>query len=346
MDFLNFLSSDNLAVVILLLISGLALVLIGAEVLVDGSSKIAKKLGISDFVIGLSIVAIGTSAPEMVVSFLGAIQGKADISVGNIVGSNVFNTAFVLGISALIAPVLITRTNKRRDVPVNLVVTLLLFLCGMTGTLLALVGLGDSGFASNTISRVEGAVFLLLFIGYMVWSFLSSEKSAEDVQDPAKAKQINVWISLIFIILGIVSLVFGGQVFVSSAEAIAHKAGLSDKFIAVTVLACGTSLPELATSVVAAIKGKGHRQRTRFQCRKHTAHRRRLGSHTSALARRHQPPRLRSPRSPRPHADCSRLPQSRKTRPHGRRNTARNRRRLQRFPNSNNLIFKYIHIYT
>ena len=257
MDFLNFLSSDNLAVVILLLISGLALVLIGAEVLVDGSSKIAKKLGISDFVIGLSIVAIGTSAPEMVVSFLGAIQGKADISVGNIVGSNVFNTAFVLGISALIAPVLITRTNKRRDVPVNLVVTLLLFLCGMTGTLLALVGLGDSGFASNTISRVEGAVFLLLFIGYMVWSFLSSEKSAEDVQDPAKAKQINVWISLIFIILGIVSLVFGGQVFVSSAEAIAHKAGLSDKFIAVTVLACGTSLPELATSVVAAIKGKG-----------------------------------------------------------------------------------------
>ena len=257
MDFLNFLSSDNLAVVILLLISGLALVLIGAEVLVDGSSKIAKKLGISDFVIGLSIVAIGTSAPEMVVSFLGAIQGKADISVGNIVGSNIFNTAFVLGISALIAPVLITRTNKRRDVPVNLVVTLLLFLCGMTGTLLALVGLGDSGFASNTISRAEGAVFLLLFIGYMVWSFLSSEKSAEDVQDPAKAKQINVWISLIFIILGIVSLVFGGQVFVSSAEAIAHKAGLSDKFIAVTVLACGTSLPELATSVVAAIKGKG-----------------------------------------------------------------------------------------
>ena len=257
MDFLNFLSSDNLAVVILLLISGLALVLIGAEVLVDGSSKIAKKLGISDFVIGLSIVAIGTSAPEMVVSFLGAIQGKADISVGNIVGSNIFNTAFVLGISALIAPVLITRTNKRRDVPVNLIVTLLLFLCGMTGTLLALVGLGDSGFASNTISRVEGAVFLLLFIGYMVWSFLSSEKSAEDVQDPAKAKQINVWISLIFIILGIVSLVFGGQVFVSSAEAIAHKAGLSDKFIAVTVLACGTSLPELATSVVAAIKGKG-----------------------------------------------------------------------------------------
>ena len=257
MDFLNFLSSDNLAVVILLLISGLALVLIGAEVLVDGSSKIAKKLGISDFVIGLSIVAIGTSAPEMVVSFLGAIQGKADISVGNIVGSNVFNTAFVLGISALIAPVLITRTNKRRDVPVNLVVTLLLFLCGMTGTLLALVGLGDSGFASNTISRVEGAVFLLLFIGYMVWSFLSSEKSAEDVQSPEKTKEINVWISLIFIILGIVSLVFGGQVFVSSAEAIAHKAGLSDKFIAVTVLACGTSLPELATSVVAAIKGKG-----------------------------------------------------------------------------------------
>lgn len=257
MDFLNFLSSDNLTVVILLLISGLALVLIGAEVLVDGSSKIARKLGISDFVIGLSIVAIGTSAPEMVVSFLGAIQGKADISVGNIVGSNVFNTAFVLGISALIAPVLITRTNKKRDIPVNLTVTLLLFVCGMTGTILSFFGKSDSGFATNTISRAEGIVFLILFVAYMVWSFLSSEKTPEDVQNPEKTKQISVWMSLLFIVLGILALVFGGQVFVSSAEAIAQKAGLSDKFIAVTVLACGTSLPELATSVVAAIKGKG-----------------------------------------------------------------------------------------
>lgn len=250
-----YLSTDCLAVVILLLVCGLALVLVGADTLVNGASNIARKFGVSDFVIGLSIVAIGTSAPEMVVSFIGAAQGNADISVGNIIGSNIFNTAYVLGLSALIAPVLVTGTNKKRDIPVHLAVTLLFFLTGMTGTIFSRTPLADSGIAQNVISRVDGCIFVALFIGYMVWSFMSNEKTEEDSE--SKGKSTSVWISLIFILLGIIALVFGGQLFVSSAEAIAHKAGLSDKFIAVTILAFGTSLPELATSVVAAAKGKG-----------------------------------------------------------------------------------------
>jgi len=244
---LDSLVSDNLAVVILLLIVGLALVLIGAEVLVDGSSTIARKLGISEFVIGLSIVALGTSAPEMVVSFVGAVQGKSDISVGNILGSNIFNTAFVLGLSALIAPVIVTKTNRRRDLPVNLLVTLMLFLMGMTATVFHR--------GSDTIGRVDGAIFLAVFVAYMVMSFFSPEKSADE--EAPKNQDKSVGISLAFIIGGILALVFGGQIFVSSAEAIAIRAGLSEKFIAVTILACGTSLPELATSIVAAAKGRG-----------------------------------------------------------------------------------------
>lgn len=258
MNFLSFLSSDNLAVIILLIIAGLVLVLIGAEALVDGSSNIARKLGISEFVIGLSIVAIGTSTPEMVVSFLGALKGNSSISVGNVLGSNIFNTAFVLGISVLIAPVLITKTNKKRDIPINLIVTILMFALGATAMLVSSLGVSEHSF-NNNLTRIEGGLFALAFFGYMLWSFLSSKNSnatSEIAENEAK-NNVSVWYSLFFIISGLVALIFGGQVFVSSAEALAVKAGLSDKFIAVTVLACGTSLPELATSVVAAKKGKG-----------------------------------------------------------------------------------------
>lgn len=241
-------------VTVFLLLVGLALVLVGADALVDGSSSLARRFGVSEFVIGLSIVALGTSAPEMVVSFFGAVQGKADISVGNILGSNIFNTAFVLGISAMILPVMITRTNRRRDIPVNLLVTFLMLLLGSTALLFGPKLSGRFGL-ENTLGRIEGLIFLLLFIGYMVWSFMSSERTSEDEDDSIKPKK--VWVSVLYVLAGIVALVGGGRIFVSSAEAIAVAAGLSDKFIAVTVLACGTSLPELATSVVAAAKGRG-----------------------------------------------------------------------------------------
>jgi cation:H+ antiporter len=241
---------------ILLLLAGLALVLIGAEALVDGASGLARRWGMSEFVIGLTIVALGTSAPEMVVSFVSAIEKNSDLAVGNIIGSNVFNTALILGLSAIIAPVAITRSNLRRDIPVNIAITALLILCGLKHTLF---GIGEDG-----LSRVEGGIFLGLFIWYMISSFLhdrdnlqaEAEAAAAD-EAAAKPKQASLFRCLLFVIAGLAALVFGGRLFVDHAQTVAHMAGLSDKFIAITVLALGTSLPELATSCVAAAKGRG-----------------------------------------------------------------------------------------
>lgn len=241
---------------ILLLLAGLALVLIGAEGLVDGASDLARRWGVSEFVIGLTIVALGTSAPEMVVSFVSAVEKNSDLAVGNIIGSNIFNTALILGLSAIIAPVAITRGNLRRDIPVNIGITALMILCGLERSLF--------GFGENGISRVEGAVFLGLFIWYMISSFVhdrdnrTAEAAAGAEGEPAvPAKKVPLLRSIVFVVGGLAALVFGGELFVDHAQVIARMAGLSDKFIAITVLALGTSLPELATSCVAAAKGRG-----------------------------------------------------------------------------------------
>lgn len=240
-----------MAIQILLLIAGLALVLIGAEALIDGASGLARRWGVSEFVIGLTVVALGTSAPEMVVSFISAFEHNSDMAVGNIIGSNIFNTALILGLSAVIAPVAITRGNFRRDIPVNIGITVLLIVLGLKKTLF---GIGENG-----LSRVEGIVFLALFIWYMISSFVhDKENLAAQESGPAAEEKIpGVFRSILFLIAGIAALVFGGRLFVDHAQVIAHMAGLSDKFIAITVLAAGTSLPELATSCVAAAKGKG-----------------------------------------------------------------------------------------
>ena len=238
---------------ILLLIAGLALVLIGAEALIDGASGLARRWGISEFVIGLTIVALGTSAPEMVVSFISAVEHNSDMAIGNIIGSNIFNTALILGLSAVIAPVIITRSNLRRDIPVNIGITVLLIVLGLKHTLF---GIGQDG-----LSRVEGAVFVALFIWYMVSSFLHDkenllvEESLEEVGE--KVKPMGIFKAILYLAAGIAALIFGGRLFVDHAQVIARMAGLSDKFIAITVLAAGTSLPELATSCIAAAKGKG-----------------------------------------------------------------------------------------
>ena len=247
-----------MAIEILLLVAGLALVLLGAEGLVNGASALARRWGVSEFVIGLTIVALGTSAPEMVVSFVAAIEKNSDLAVGNIIGSNIFNTALILGLSAVIAPVAITRGNLRRDIPVNIAITALLILCGLKHTLF---GIGENG-----LSRVEGAVFLGLFIWYMISSFVHDRDNLRD-ESPAtedsgsapeaKAKREPLLKSLIFVLVGLATLIFGGQLFVDHAQVVARMAGLSDKFIAITVLALGTSLPELATSCVAAAQGRG-----------------------------------------------------------------------------------------
>ena len=241
---------------ILLLLAGLALVLIGAEALIEGASGLARRWGISEFVIGLTIVALGTSAPEMVVSFISAFEKNSDMAVGNIIGSNIFNTALILGLSAVIAPVAITRGNLRRDIPVNIGITVLLIVLGLKRTLF---GIGENG-----LSRVEGLVFLALFVWYMVSSFIHDKENRleSEASDPEKekekaAKKMPVILALLYIVAGLAGLIFGGRLFVDHAQVIARMAGLSDKFIAITVLAAGTSLPELAISCIAAAKGKG-----------------------------------------------------------------------------------------
>ncbi len=231
----------------LILLGGLLLILFGANYLVDGSSSIAKKSGISEFVIGLTIVGIGTSTPEMVVSFLASFQGKADMAIGNIVGSNIFNTMLILGITAVIAPLAITRSNLKKDIPLNIIVTLLLILLGMNYTLL---GIGE-----DRLSRIDGLVLLAIFAWYL-WSSFRSDNGDADENDEGIVVRSGI-ISAIMVIGGLASLIIGGRLFVNSATSLAQMFGVSDKFIAITVMAAGTSMPELATCVVAALKGRG-----------------------------------------------------------------------------------------
>lgn len=230
---------------ILILIAGLLLILFGANYLVDGSSSIAKKFGLSEFIIGLTIVGIGTSTPEMVVSFLSSFQGKADMAIGNIVGSNIFNTMLILGVTALISPLMITKSNLRKDIPLNIIVTVLLIVLGMNQTLF--------GFGENQLSRLDGAILLAVFAWY-IWSSFKSDSAGEE---ESQTKEYSVLISIILILGGLAGLIIGGKLFVNSATELAKMFGVSDKFIAITVMAAGTSMPELATCVVAALKGRG-----------------------------------------------------------------------------------------
>lgn len=227
---------------ILLLLVGLGLVVLGADWLVNGASSIARRAGISEFVIGLTIVGFGTSCPELVVSLTGAIGGNSDISVGNVVGSNIFNVLFILGLTAMVLPVGMTDKNRRIDIPITLGVTILLIILGITGSM-----------SGPVISRWEGVLMLLVFSAYLFYCFKSDSK---DEFSETQQATLSITKSIALTLTGLAGLIFGGDLFVDSATALARQIGVSDKFIAVTILAGGTSLPELATSLVAAIKGK------------------------------------------------------------------------------------------
>lgn len=227
---------------ILLLLVGLGLVVLGADWLVNGASSIARRAGISEFVIGLTIVGFGTSCPELVVSLSGAIEGNSDISVGNVVGSNIFNVLFILGLTAMVLPVGMTDKNRRIDIPITLGVTILLIILGITGSM-----------SGPVISRWEGVLMLLVFSVYLFYCFKSDSK---DEFSETQRATLSITKSIALTLTGLAGLIFGGDLFVDSATALARQIGVSDKFIAVTILAGGTSLPELATSLVAAIKGK------------------------------------------------------------------------------------------
>ena len=230
---------------VLILLASLAAIIFGADWLVDGASGIARRFRVSEFVIGLTIVGMGTSAPELVVSMVGAFEGNADVAVGNVVGSNIFNTLLILGISATILPIAITPGNRRRDIPMNILITLLVLGLGMTATLLH--------FGDNTLSRIDAGIMLLLFALYIWHSFAKGDKSEDDTH----GKEMKVWKAILLVLLGLAGLIAGGKYFVDSATNIARTLGVSDKFIAITILAGGTSAPELATCIVAAVKKKG-----------------------------------------------------------------------------------------
>lgn len=231
----------------LLLIVGLALVVLGADFLVDGASSIAKKFGVSDFVIGLTIVGMGTSAPEMVVSFIGALQGNGDIAIGNVVGSNIFNVFMILGATALILPMNITPMNRKKDIPLNIAITLIFIALGMSRTLF--------GIGNDVLGRMDGAILLVLFAAYIYMCFRFD--TANHSENNENEKVIKPALAAVLIVAGLAGLVFGGRIFVNSATSIAKMLNVSDKLIAITILAGGTSMPELVTCIVAAFKKKG-----------------------------------------------------------------------------------------
>ena len=229
---------------ILCLLGGLVLILLGANYLTDGASSLAKKLKVSDLVIGLTVVAFGTSAPELAVSISSAVKGSADIAIGNVVGSNMFNTLMIVGCTALFAPVIVTKNTLLKEIPLCILSAIaLLVICNDK--------LFD-GYTNEVVSRTDGFMLLLFFIIFMVYTFsIARQNSHEEAEE---VKVISLWLTPIYIIGGMAALVYGGNIFVDGATGIARALGVSESVIGLTLVAGGTSLPELATSVVAAMK--------------------------------------------------------------------------------------------
>ena len=225
---------------------GLALLIWGADMLVDGASKLALRLRISELVIGLVIVAYGTSMPEFVVSLSASLKGASDIAIANVVGSNIFNLLFILGIAGIIFPMAVNKSIIQVDLPTSVLGALILLGAGL------LAPMASSPLA---ISWGEGLLMLIVFIIYMSYVVIMAMKDRKQSVG-TETKHINVWWAIALIIVGLICLVFGGNLLVDNAIELAEYWGMSEKFIGITIVAMGTSLPELATSVVAAVKRK------------------------------------------------------------------------------------------
>ena len=223
---------------ILYIILGAVVVLWGADRLTDGATALAQRMRIPQIVIGLTVVAMGTSMPEFFVSLMSALHGTSDLAVGNIVGSNIFNTMAIVGITAVVAPMTISRNTVRKDIPFAVLASvLLLMMC-----------------YNLEISRWEAAVLFVVFVIFMVYTVRMGMKNGDEqaIEQPPMA----LWKAVGLLILGLLCLVGGSDLFVNGAKSIAKMLGVSDAVIGLTVVACGTSLPELATSIVAARKGQ------------------------------------------------------------------------------------------
>lgn len=222
---------------IVLLVVGFVLLIKGADWFVDGSSAVAARFGIPQLVIGLTIVAMGTSAPEAAVSIAAAINGNAEITIGNIVGSNILNILIILGISSVITALAVAKSTIRIEIPFMIVITGVLLLQGLDGS----------------IGLVDGIVLLVLFAAYLAYLFVMAKRDKDNKGE--EIRQLSVVKSIIFIVIGLAMIILGSKVTVDAASAIASAMGLSERFIGLTIVALGTSLPELFTSVSAARKG-------------------------------------------------------------------------------------------
>ncbi|MFN8888017.1 MAG: calcium/sodium antiporter [Cyclobacteriaceae bacterium] len=230
---------------ILLLLAGFVVLIKGADFLVNGASSAAKKYGISNLAIGLTVVAFGTSMPELIVSLISAFQGKNDASFGNVIGSNNFNLLFILGIAGLIYPLVVQRNTVKYEVPLSLLAAGLLYLLVNDSIL--------GGDAAGSLSRIDSGILLVFFFAFLFYIYKTMSHTT-DVEEGEPIKIYSMPLSIGMVVLGLLMLIGGGQLVVNNALEIARGFGLSEKLIGLTILAAGTSLPELATSCVAAYK--------------------------------------------------------------------------------------------
>ena len=241
---------------LLYIIIGVALVLWGADRLTEGASSLARGMRVPEIIIGLTIVAAGTSAPELFVSLVSALKGTADLAVGNVIGSNIFNTTLIVGCSALVAPMVVAKSTVRKDIPFAVVASLLLFV-------LCFDDMDSPHLWGNEITRSDGVILLIGFAGFMIYTFHTAKKDGlmpteEELEDNAEQPKdySHLLRNIFWIVVGLGCLICGSNLFVDAATYVAHRFGVRQSVIGLTIVAGGTSLPELATSVVAAYKGR------------------------------------------------------------------------------------------
>ena len=241
---------------LLYIIIGVALVLWGADRLTEGASSLARGMRVPEIIIGLTIVAAGTSAPELFVSLVSALKGTADLAVGNVIGSNIFNTTLIVGCSALVAPMVVSKSTVRKDIPFAVVASLLLFV-------LCFDDMDSPHLWGNEITRSDGVILLIGFAGFMIYTFHTAKKDGlmpteEELEDNAEQPKdySHLLRNIFWIVVGLGCLIYGSNLFVDAATYVAHRFGVRQSVIGLTIVAGGTSLPELATSVVAAYKGR------------------------------------------------------------------------------------------
>lgn len=230
---------------IVMLVGGLVLILLGANYMTEGSASLARRMGMSDFIVGLTIVSMMTSAPELVVSVMSAFNASTEMAIGNIVGSNIFNILVIVGVVALIKPIKVTKGLLLNEIPLVVLSSVVLLIMGCAPLL-------DPG-TPMVLTRVDGLILLLFFVIFMRYTLSTAKK--ENQESDETRKEMPLWRALLSVAGGLAALIFGGEWFVDGASGLARQLGMSDAVIGLTIIAAGTSLPELATSIAAALRG-------------------------------------------------------------------------------------------